>query len=827
MNWDLRFALRSLGRHKGLSAVIVLTLALAIGANTAIFSLADAMLLRALPVRDSGSLLLFAWRARKAPHFDSSVVYGDCVSSDLAGAPTGCSYSYPFLVDLQQHAGNVAQVAGYRGFEGFNLTGNGPATPTTVEPVSGNYFGVLGLRPSAGRLLAPSDDTATAPVRVVLSYAYWQSHFGGSTAVVGRRVALNQVPVTIVGVAPRGFGGLRPGSASDAWFTLHALPRIESEPDPDLLLDSDSSWLVLIGRLRPGVSRSRAQAEIGGLLRDFMLAGPKPLLHAADSPRMDIESAQIALQGARATFSQPLTVLLWAAGAILLLACANIAGLLLGRAHARRREFALRRALGGGRGRILRQLLTESLLLAAMGGALGLALAYLASHALAAAIMASRPWLHWGAPLSLPVLGFALGVTVATGILFGLAPGLSASRLDLAGALKTGEGTTARRRGAVGGTLVVAQIALAVVILSGAGLLVRSLEDLRSVNPGFNTSHLLLFSVEPDSAGFKGAAALQLYGQLRERVGALPGVRSVSYSDCAMLAGCMEAGGAKIGTDPKAPVRDADLLRIGPGYFSTLGMRLLAGRSFNARDFALKPSPPEAAIVNQTFVRAYLHGEALGQRLGDKQVIVGVVSDTHYWKLSRKIQPMLYRPATESYSATFAVRTGASPMALLPAVRRVVASLAPNMPVVQPTTQSASIGQLLFQQRILAELSACAGGLALLLAAIGLYGLLAEEVGQRTREIGIRMALGAQRRRVLRMVAGRGALMTAIGLALGAGGAWALTRYLRSLLFGVQPGDPATLAMVAVVLLAVALAACILPARRAARVDPLIALRQD
>ncbi|MGH9466817.1 MAG: FtsX-like permease family protein, partial [Terriglobales bacterium] len=425
------------------------------------------------------------------------------------------------------------------------------------------------------------------------------------------------------------------------------------------------------------------------------------------------------------------------------------------------------------------QLLTESLLLAAMGGARG------------------------------------------------LAPGLSASRLDLAGALKTGEGTTARRRGAVGGTLVVAQIALTVVILNGAGLLVRSLEDLRSVNPGFNTSHLLLFSVQPASAGIKDAAVSRFYSQLRDGIAALPGVRSVSYSNCAMLAGCGQAGGVNIGTDPKARVRSADMLGIGPGYFSTLGMRLLAGRSFNASDFAVKPTLPVAVIVNQTFVREYLHGEALGQRLGDKKVIVGVVSDTHFGQLSRKIKPMLYRPETEGFSATFAVRTGASPMALLPAVRRVVASLAPNMPVVQPTTQSALIERMLFQQRMLAELGACAGGLALLLAAIGLYGLLAEEVGQRTREIGIRMALGAQRRRVLRMVAGRGALMTAIGLALGAGGAWALTRYLRSLLFGVQPGDPTTLAMVAVVLLAVALAACILPARRAARVDPLIALRQD
>ncbi|HVA62595.1 MAG TPA: ABC transporter permease [Terriglobales bacterium] len=844
---DLRFALRTLRRQRGLSAIIVLTLALAIGANTAIFSLMDVLLLQALPVRDPQHLLLLQWRARHSP-FHSSSSYGDCNQSYSQVFATSCSFSVPFYDELRQRAQSLAAITAAAGGGSYNLSGHGQASITSAQLVAGNYFSVLGVQPAASRLLSPSDDTTGAPIAMVLSYDYWQSAFAGSSAVLGHAVELNHVSVTIVGVAARSFTSLTPGRVYDGWLPLAAWPRL----DPNWRqsrLDADSIWLTLFARLRPGVPLGQAQAEVNGLFRNSVLVGAKPLSKPSDDPRAVLESAQTSLSGVRGQFTQPLAVLMWTVGAILLIACANIAGLLLGRANARQKELALRRALGAGGGRILRQLLTESLLLAALGGVAGLLLAYGGARWLLA-VMSSASYRPLGMQVSLDarVVLFTLGATLATGLLFGLAPGLRGARGDLTRSLKDGVGNSAaahRHRWLhLGNGLVVAQIALCMVVLAGAGLLVRTLANLRAVNPGFDTRNLLMFELEPALIGYKGAAVGRLFQQLQQRIGALPGVGGVSYSESPLLSGDLSETILHI--QPGGKEVDTDWLPVGLNFFATMHLPLRLGRDFVPGDFVPQPDTPAAAaaapkappgrpravIVNQAFAQKYLGGgDPVGRIIGvgdqgnkSGLVVVGVVANALYQGLRDQVAPTTYVPSSQGY-ANFEVRTAGDPMALLPAVQRVLRRVDANLPLAHPTTQTASVDRILFRERLMAELSSCFAGLALLLACIGLYGLLAQEVARRTREIGIRMALGAERGHVLRLVVGLGVALALAGLGLGVAGAWALTRYLHSLLFGVTATDPVTLAAVGALLLAVALAACLAPARRATRVDPLVALR--
>ncbi|MGH9482357.1 MAG: ABC transporter permease, partial [Terriglobales bacterium] len=539
---DLRYAVRTLRRHRALSAVIVLTLALAIGANAAIFSLMDALLLQSLPVRDPQHLFVLQWSANHWP-FHSSSSYGDCNSVRHPNFVTSCSFSSPFYDELRRDVHGVAAVTASAGGGSYNLSGHGQASLASAQVVAGNYFSVLGVQPTVGRLLTPADDTPGAPLVMVLSNAYWQSAFGGSPGVVGENIELNNVPVTIVGVASPQFTSLTPGPGYDGWLPLAAQPRLAANWQ-QRRLDPDSIWLTLFARLRPGVPVEQAQAEVSGLFRNSVLLGAKPLSKPEDNPRVALEPAQTTLQGSRHTFTQPLTVLMWTVGAILLIACANIAGLLLGRAAARQKELALRRALGAGAFRILRQLLTESLLLAALGGALGLLLAFAGARWLLATMSSAsyRP-LGFHVGLDARVLLFTLAATVLTGVFFGLAPGLRGARGDLSRSLKDGIGNSAGGGGRrwrwlhLGNCLVVAQIALCMVVLAGAGLLVRTLANLRAINPGFETDRLLMFIVEPGLIGYKGAAVDRLYQQIQEHIGALPAVRGVSFSESPLLSG--------------------------------------------------------------------------------------------------------------------------------------------------------------------------------------------------------------------------------------------------------------------------------------------------
>jgi predicted permease len=858
---DVRYGFRMLRKNPGFTAVAVLTLALGIGANTAIFSLIDALLLRSLPVSNPQELVMLKWTAHKRPAYQSSSSYGDCLNQFGGDNPSGCSFSLPFFNDLHAQSGVLSSVTASGGGLQLDLSGNGPASIMRGIIVAGNYFDTLGVRPAFGRMIEPSDEEPSAPAVAVLNYGYWQRAFGGSTSVVGKTIGLNGVPTTIIGIAEQRFLSLTPGNIPDAWLPLSLRARLNPRWNPSRD-NADSVWLLIIGRLRPDVPRSTAQAAVSLLFHNEMLNGAKPLSKEADAPAILLQPAQTGLVGARGRYSTPLFILMLAVGIVLLIACANVAGLLLARSAARQKEMALRLALGAGRARIIRQLLTESVLLSVFGGALGILLAIWGAHAIVALVASgsTRP-LGLEASIDTRVLLFTIGITLLTGILFGLAPAMRGTRVDLTPALKEGTGSSAgagRVRNHwfnVGNSLVVGQVALTMIVLVGAGLLVRTLQNLRNIDPGFDTHNILNFDINPVLIGYKGTQVDTLYRNLQSRLNGVPGVTAVSYSNTVLLSGSLSNTSFHIAGATEKSV-DTDILPVGPDFFTTMKIPLLEGRDFTPADFtaasisaaasaaasnqagntpAPTPSAPLAALVNQAFVRRYFAGkDALGQHFEYPEhkattptyVVVGVVGDTKYNSLRREVNPATFVPSAGG-GVSFEVRTSANPSSMIPAAQNVVNQLDSNLPIFNVTTQTQSIDQLLFQERLIARLSSLFGLLALILACVGLYGLLSFEVTRRTREIGIRMALGAGQGNVLRIVVGQGFILAITGIVVGVGAAFGVMRYLGSVLFDVHPGDPITLVSVGAILLLVALAACFVPARRATRVDPMVALRNE
>jgi predicted permease len=880
---DIRFGIRMLARNPGFTAVAVLTLALGIGANTAIFSLVDAVMLRALPVRDQSRLVVLGWSAHKRPRRNGTSSFGDC-ASDRGGVnnPSGCALPYPFFELIQSEKQAFSSATAFAGPAALVLTGNGPARMAKGELVSGDYFSTLGVTAWAGRTLAPADDSLSAPPAVVLSYAFWQDAFGGERSAVGRTIVLNSVPFTIVGVTEPSFTSLTPGKSQDMLLPLSlgarlSIPWVSGRDERSL----NAWWLVVVARLKPGVTLEGAQAAATLLFRDEMLHGEKPLSKASDDPRIILTPAQAGLDGMRSFISMPLYVLMCAVGLVLLIACANVAGLLLSRAASRQKEMAVRLALGAGRLRMLRQLLTESVMLSLAGGVLGVLLAIWGVPALTALLSSNdyRPFPFVIEP-DWRVLGFTISISLFAGILFGLAPALRSTRLDLTPALREsasglpGGEMHPGRRLHLGKALVAIQVALSIVVLIGAALVVRTLRNLRSIKPGFDTRNLLLFSIDPTLQKYSDSKIQSLYRDLQERLAALPGVTSVSYSSDSLLSGSLWTSDLHVEGQAEKSTQEVDMLAVGPDFYKTLRIPVLEGRAFTSADFTqaaeaaaageapqqtASPSgvlsagkspatagPPIPVLVNASFVRNYFEGQnPLGKRLtqGDSSgtsgdaahekpkitkvwEIVGVAGDTKYENLRREIRPAVYVPVTGG-GATFELRTASSPTALIPAVRRTASDVDSNLPIFGIRTQSQRIDELLTQERLIARLGSCFGGLALLLACVGLYGLLSYEVARRTREIGIRMALGAGRADVLRSIAGQGLRITIVGTGAGIAAGAAVTRFLSSLLFGLKASDPITFAGVSLILIVVALLACYLPARRATKVDPMVALRYE
>lgn len=850
---DSRYAWRMLRKSPAFTIIAVITLALGIGANTAIFSLIDAVAFRSLPIPDEQGLVVFQWQAHHGPETHGYSTWGDCKDNTEKGI--GCSLPLPFFKDVRAQSGVFSHLSASTGGKLLDLSGNGPARIIRGEFVSGDYFPTLGVRSHIGRLFADSDDAPESPAVAVLNYEFWQSAFGGSSSAIGKVIRLNGVAFTVIGVTEPAFGALTLADKYDLWIPLTTrgaiIPHWGSKDE-----QIDNWNLIILGRVKPAIPLTQAQAAVTLMFRNETVTGTKPIFKAEYEPAIKLASAVETFAQSQQKSLQPFFVMMMCVGLVLLIACANVSGLLLARSAARQREIAVRLALGAKRVRLVRQLLTESLMLSAMGGTLGLLLAVWGARLLMALISAgSLNPPGFGPQLDWRVLAFTAGVSILTGAIFGLAPALRGSDISLTSSLKAGDGGISAgqharaRRFSLGGSLVAVQMALAIVVLVTAGLLVRTLNNLKHVNPGFETQNILMFSVDPRLAGYKGPQIDNLYRSLQEKFSSLPGVTSTTYTWLPLLSGSLSITSFhKPGMPPDSTDQvDADELPVGPNFFTTLHIPLQSGRDFTPADFAVaaassRDNPgmaPIPAIVNQTFVRRYFpNTNPLGLRFGDGEPrepnepksagyqIVGVAADAKYNSLRREVNPTFYEPISGG-DAVFELRTATDPTSMIPAVRNIVNHESEDLALYRVSTQTQAIDRQLSSERITAQLSSFFGLLALVLACIGLYGLLSYEVTRRTREIGIRMAVGARWHNVIRLVLLKAVGLIAVGAIVGIAAALGVTRFLTSFLYGVKAGDPITLLAVAALLVLVALAACYIPARRAAKVDPLVALRYE
>ncbi|MFY9608134.1 MAG: ABC transporter permease [Blastocatellia bacterium] len=802
---DLRYGVRMLRAHPGFTGVAVLTLALGIGANTAIFSVVNAVLLRPLPYEDSNRLV---WFWENQPDFR----HGNLSPADF--------------LDYQEQSRAFDQIASYRQMD-FTLTGDRQPEQIHGLIVSANYFSLLGIKPEMGRAFQPEDGRAGAPRVAVVSHGFWQRRFAGDPNLIGKALTLSGQTVTMVGVAPPGLKTER----AELWLN----PR---NVVPDMLLTTardpatmrGAHYLHAIGRLKPGVTSPQAQEEMNAI--SARLQEQYPATNAGHT----VELVSL-LEKTVGKLRPALLVLLGAVGLVLLIACANVANLMLARATARHKEIAVRSALGASRWRVIRQLLTESLALAALGGACGWLLAVWGVDLLVATSPESIPRLH-EIGVDRQVLGFTLLISLATGIIFGLAPALMASRTDLNEALKEGgrSATAGASRGRMRGALVVSEVALALLVLVGAGLLVKSFVRLRAVDPGFQPDNLLTMRLFLTDAKYAtNEPRLSFLKELTARLEALTGVQGVGISDDLPIEGTDSS--ADLIVEGREPAPGERLMTgvhvVNPRYFEAMGIALLKGRVFTERDTA---EAPTVLVVNETMSRRLWPGEdAVGKRVklgdpnGEWAQIVGVVRDVKHNGLSAE-------PAMDAYGShlqvpwpwmTIALRSNLDPTSLEAAVRREVQAIDPNKAVADVKTMDKLIDESVGERRLSLVLFGLFAVVALLLAAVGIYGVMAYGVTQRTHEIGIRMALGAQPRDVVQLLVGRGMTLAMTGVALGVGAAYGLTRLMASLLFEVSTTDPATFVVIALVLACVAWLACYIPARRATKVDPIVALRYE
>ena len=812
---DLRFAARTLLKSPGFTIVAVLTLGLGIGANAAIFTVVNTLLLKPpAQVGEPGRLV---------------TVY----TSDFSGPRFGGS-SWVDYRDFQRVDG-LSGLASYTP-RPFALAVDGETRRSFGEEVSGNYFGVLRVRPALGRFFLPAEDSApgTQPVAVI-GYGHWQRSFGGDRGAIGRGVTINGVSFTIVGVAPPGFAGSIRGIGAEVWvpFLMHSVISPASED----LTNRSGRGIALMGRMKPGVTIEQVRAQFDVMARRLHDAYPDKWTDVRHEPRaisvLPERDSRVFPQ-VRGPVMSFIAMLMAVVGLVLLICCTNVANLILARATARQREIAIRLAMGASRGRLVRLLLTESLLLALSGGAAGALLAWWTTGALAA----FQPPLP--VPLSLDlspdlrVLVFGLAVTTITGFVFGLLPALRATRPDLVPALKdevTAVGVGGRRVG-MRDLLVIAQVTVSMVLLVMAGLFVRSLRNARSIDPGFDPRGVVMLSTELSIQGYPREKAREFHSRLVERARALPGVRAVSYAKSVPLGLAFERWGVQVEGYEARPGEEMEFgaNNVGPDYFTTMGIPLVRGRGVVGSDIA---GAPGVAVVNERFARRFWPGlDPLGKRIstdGENWLeVVGVAKDGKYNTLGEEPSPHFYVAALQGgeRDMTLLVRTDGEPSAQLGALREVVKSLDPNLPM-QTATMDEHLGFALLPQRLAASLLGVFGALGLALAGIGLYGVMAFMVAQRTREIGLRIALGASARDVLRVVLGHGARVAAAGVVLGLAAALGFARLASSFLYGIGAADPVTFVAIPLLLAVVAILAGYLPARRAIGLDPMTALRSE
>ena len=829
-----RLALRTLVKAPVITAVAILSLALGIGANAAIFSLFDQMVLRSIPVYQPARLVNFASPGPK---------YG----STSCGSVGGCEevFSYRMFRDLEAQAhGTLEGIAAHVPFSA-NLAFASQTTSGEGFQVSGSYFPLLGLRPAIGRLLAPDDDrTVGGQYVAVLSWRYWQNHLGSDPSVLNKAIVVNGQPLTIVGVAPRGFDGTTLGEQPDLWvpITMRAI-LVRGWDGFD---DRRNYFAYLFGRLKPGATLPQAQAELNAIYRPLINDVEAPLQgDMSDQTMARFKAREISLTEGRRGQSNllqevktPLTLLFGITVVVLLIACANIANLLLARGAARAQEMAIRGSLGAGRVPLVGQLLLESLLLAVAGGLGGLLVARWTLWFIGS-LLPSEAAATLQLTLNPAVLGFAGLLAIATGILFGLFPALHSTRPDLMTVIKAGSGQPSGARAAARfrNALVTAQIGLSMTLLVAAGLFIKSLANVSRVDLGVRTQNVVMFGVSPALNGYQRDRIMSLYQQLEEQLAALPGVSSVTAGRVPLVSGSNWGNSVNVQGFQRGPDVDngSSFNLVGPGYFSTLGIPLLAGREFTVADAF---EAPRVAVVNQAFARKFgLKNDAVGKFMnntgGDSLniQIVGLVPDTKYNEVKGETLPLYFTPYRQAQgnigAMTFYLRTSSDPGTLIRSVPVVVARLDPNLPVERLKTLEQQVDDNILLDRVIGILSAAFASLATVLAAVGLYGVLAYTVAQRTREIGLRMALGADGPNVRGMVLWQVGKMTLIGGVLGLIAALGIGRLAASLLYQMSGYDPLVLTAVVVLLTAVALGAGLVPALRASQVDPMRALRYE
>jgi predicted permease len=798
---DVKFAGRLLRKSPGFTLLVTVSLALAIGANTTIFSIAKQLLLARLDIPDAASLRLLT-----------------AIDAHL---------SYPVYQELRAQNRVLGDLLAFH-VTAANATVGTSAERVLIHEVSGNYFEVLGVQPQLGRGIRPLDDTGASDAVAVISDGFWAREFARSAAVLGTPIRLNDVPVTIIGVNPKGFTGAAstlPAQAPDVIVALAKATLVTpSSTGRDWLADPASNSVEIMGRTRPGVSDRTAQATLDAQFSTIVRA-IVPGRAASAAPRLVLRDGSRGLFAQRQTFGTPIAVLTIFLGLVLLLACANIATLMLARGTRRQQEISLRLALGAGRTRVVGQMLVESLLLATLGGVAGLLLAYLGRHAIAG----YTPHFDW------QVFGFTALVSIATGLLFGIAPALAALRTPIAGTMK--------RRGVVGKSVVAFQIALAALLVITAGLFIRSLAGLTAVKPGFRTDRLLLALIVLPQNRYPAGANVAFHRRMEEKIAEIPGVSSVAGAEAPLLSGehletrlLAQGEVADSMTDQSEPYN-----AVGMHFFETLGIPIVAGRGFTIED---TPASPKVAVINQRLAAArFPKQNPIGRRLsvnvyagyGDVLTaepieIVGICADTLYSDLHEAPPPQLFVPfvqQTQVRRLTYQIRTRTDPKAIVPALRQVVRAADPALPLVNVRTQQDQIDANLMDERLLVSLTSGFGLLALVLASVGIYGLMAYSVAQRTREIGVRMALGAIPRQILTMVLRESFSLSSTAVALGVAIALLVTRFLSSLLFGIAPSDPAVVWGATALVMFVAVGASWLPAWRAASVQPMEALRRE
>ena len=839
---DLRHGVRVLLRAKGWTAVVVISLALGIGANTALFSAINGLLLKKLAVRDPDTLVRLRSATVKGNDMvTSSSDYG-FTSKTADGLNVRTTFSYPMFQQLTVDNRTMTDLFACAPLNRVNVVVDGAADLASAFLTTGNYYRVLGLTANPGRTITPDDDRPAAPPVAVISTRYWRSRFGGKADAVGKVVHLNNVPVTIVGVISPDF--------PDVQTALSAGPDIAVPLALDSQITSGQPrvsqptywWLQIMGRVKPGVTAAQVQANLETVFQRSARAGLDSYLasltegertasynrNRTEVPRLRVDSGSRGIYDVSTTDLRAVTILSVVVALVLLIVCANVANLLLSRALTRHKEISVRLSMGATRARLIRQLLTESVLLASIGGALGILVGHWGKR-----LLPGAP----GQPVALDwrVLAFVFAVTAVTGIVFGIAPALRATRLDVSTALKENSRSVAGSRSILSKSLLVVQVAISLVLLVGAGLFLRTLQNLRNVDVGFNTDNLVLFRVNPQLNRYDDKRTTMIYQQLMDRLRAIAGVRAVALSNVPLLSGSVNGSSIFVQgrTYPPGQRDDINRLAVSPNFFEMMGMPLRSGRGFTDRD---GESAPKVVVINETAVHKYFPNQnPIGQRFGfnvensGQLEIVGVLRDAKYNSVRDPAPPTMYVPYVQYRmpNAAVEVRTAGDPLGFVSAIREAVRQVDPNLPMMDVSTQTEQIERRLLQERLFAQAYALFGGLALLLASIGLFGLMSYSVARRTNEIGIRIALGAQRQDVLRLVMGESMILVAAGVGIGLAIAVAAGRFVASLLFGLPPTDVVSMLLAMTIMLLVSAIAGYLPARRAVRVDPIVALHYE